>query len=123
MQLIASSQGDILQVDISLTQKHDFVLFKQSKQRLHKAKFVLADSGYQGIQNWYKQAFTPLKATKKHPLCDEAKQYNKLISSYRIKIEHQFAKLKTFKIFSTTYRNRLKRFGLRVNLVFGLIGR
>lgn len=120
---MANSRGDVLQVDIRLTQKHDFVLFKQSKQRLHKAKFVLADSGYQGIQNWYKQAFTPLKQTKKHPLCDEAKQYNKLISSYRIKIEHQFAKLKTFKIFSTTYRNRLRRLGLRINLVFGLIGR
>lgn len=112
-----------MQANISLTQKHDFSLFKHSKQRLHKTKFILADSGYQGIQNWYKQAFIPLKATKKYPLCDEARQYNKLISSYRVRIEHQFAKLKTFKMFSTSYRNHLKRFGLRVNLVFGLLGR
>ncbi|MGT2928000.1 IS5/IS1182 family transposase, partial [Streptococcus danieliae] len=30
-------------------------------------------------------------------------------------------KFKVFKIFSTTYRNRKKRFGLRMNLIAGII--
>lgn len=123
IQLIANGRGNILQIDVDLTQVHDVKLFKQSKQCLHNAKFILADSGYQSIKRWYKQAFTPIKASKKHPLCDEAKHYNRLISSYRVKTEHLFAKLKTFKIFATSYCNHLKRFGLRVNLAFGLIGR
>ncbi|HET2639788.1 TPA: IS5/IS1182 family transposase, partial [Streptococcus pneumoniae] len=30
-------------------------------------------------------------------------------------------KVKTFKMFSTTYRNHRKRFGLRMNLIAGII--
>ncbi|VFI07292.1 transposase-like protein, IS1381 ISSpn7 [Streptococcus pneumoniae] len=33
----------------------------------------------------------------------------------------KFAKVKTFKMFSTTYRNHRKRFGLRMNLIAGII--
>ncbi|HEN8878219.1 TPA: IS5/IS1182 family transposase, partial [Streptococcus agalactiae] len=44
-------------------------------------------------------------------------------SKERIKVENIFAKVKTFKIFSTTYRNRRKRFGLRMNLIAGMINR
>ncbi|VLC40194.1 transposase [Streptococcus pneumoniae] len=32
-----------------------------------------------------------------------------------------FAKVKTFKMISTTYRNHRKRFGLRMNLIAGII--
>ena len=32
-------------------------------------------------------------------------------------------KSKTFKIFSITYRNRRKRFGLRMNVIAGIINR
>ncbi|MDT5772846.1 IS5/IS1182 family transposase, partial [Streptococcus pneumoniae] len=35
--------------------------------------------------------------------------------------ENIFAKVKTFKMFSTTYRNHRKRFGLRMNLITGII--
>ncbi|HGS2432622.1 TPA: IS5/IS1182 family transposase, partial [Streptococcus pneumoniae] len=39
----------------------------------------------------------------------------------RSKVENIFAKVKTFKIFSTTYQNHRKRFGLRMNLIAGII--
>jgi mobile genetic element len=38
-----------------------------------------------------------------------------------MKFENIFAQVKVFKFFSTTYRNRRKRFGLRINLVAGII--
>lgn len=101
---------------------HDFKLFKLTNPNLTNAKFILADSGYQGIQHLYKQAFTPLKQTKKYPLVQEAKDYNALLSKTRVRVEHIFAKFKTFKMFSTTYRKSLTRFELRVKLVFGWIG-
>ncbi|MEE5196576.1 IS5/IS1182 family transposase, partial [Streptococcus pneumoniae] len=37
------------------------------------------------------------------------------------KVENIFAKVKTFKMFSTTYRNHRKHFGLRMNLIAGII--
>ena len=53
----------------------------------------------------------------------EDKSYNHVLSKERIKVENIFAKVKTFKMFSTTYRNRRKRFGLRMNLIAGIINR
>ena len=40
-----------------------------------------------------------------------------MLSSKRITNEHVIGKLKRFNILSYRYRNRRKRFGLRVNLI------
>ncbi|CJY95813.1 transposase-like protein%2C IS1381 ISSpn7 [Streptococcus pneumoniae] len=61
-------------------------------RNIGQAGKILADSGYQGLMKIYPQAQTPI-----------------------------FAKVKTFKMFSTTYRNHRKRFGLRMNLIAGII--
>lgn len=96
-------------------------LFRQSRRDLSKACEILADSGYQGLMKLYPQAKTPIKSSKYHPLSQEDKLYNKSLSSHRIKVENVFAKVKVFKMFSTTYRNRKKRLGLRMNLIAGII--
>ncbi|CIP08516.1 transposase [Streptococcus pneumoniae] len=51
----------------------------------------------------------------------EDKAYNHALSKERSKVENIFAKVKTFKMISTTYRNHRKRFGLRMNLIAGII--
>lgn len=120
-QLIVTVQGKILFVDIQLDYCHDMKLFRTSRRDLSRAGEILADSGYQGIMKLYSQAKTPKKSSKLHPLTDEDKAYNKALASCRIKVENVFAKVKAFKIFSTTYRNRKRRFGLRMNLIAGII--
>ncbi|WP_036394914.1 transposase family protein, partial [Microcystis aeruginosa] len=45
------------------------------------------------------------------------KEYNKALAKERIIIEHINRKLKTFKILSCKYRNRRRRYSLRVNLL------
>ncbi|MBW5047076.1 IS5/IS1182 family transposase, partial [Streptococcus pneumoniae] len=47
--------------------------------------------------------------------------YNHALSKERSKVENIFAKVKTFKMISTTYRNHRKHFGLRMNLIAGII--
>ncbi len=70
----------------------------------------------------YLQAQTPRKSSKLKPLTAEDKAYNHALSKERSKVENIFAKVKTFKMFSTTYRNhRRKRFGLRMNLIADII--
>ncbi|HEV5158953.1 TPA: hypothetical protein ACLWZB_002027, partial [Streptococcus pneumoniae] len=49
------------------------------------------------------------------------KAYNHALSKERSKVENIFAKVEMFKMFSTTYRNHRKRFGLRMNLIAGII--
>ncbi|SQG98140.1 transposase [Streptococcus pneumoniae] len=48
-------------------------------------------------------------------------QAGKILADNRSKVENIFAKVKTFKMISTTYRNHRKRFGLRINLIAGII--
>ncbi|HGR8954072.1 TPA: IS5/IS1182 family transposase, partial [Streptococcus pneumoniae] len=63
------------------------------------------------------QAQTPRKFSKLKSLIAEDKAYNHALSKERSKVD----KVKTFKMFSTTYRNHRKRFGLRMNLSAGII--
>ncbi|VNL64660.1 transposase [Streptococcus pneumoniae] len=98
-QAIVTSQGRIVSLDIAVNYCHDMKLFKMSRRNIGQAGKILADSGYQGLMKIYPQAQTPRKSSKLKP----------------------FAKVKTFKMFSTTYRNHRKRFGLRMNLSAGII--
>ena len=63
---------------------------------------------------------TPHKGSKKKPLTALQKLYNYLLSKHRIFIEHINAHLKRFKIISTRYRNKRKKFTLRMNLIAGI---
>ncbi|SNO69382.1 transposase [Streptococcus pneumoniae] len=96
-------------------------LFKMSRRNIGQAGKILADSGYQGLMKIYPQAQTPRKSSKLKPLTAEDKACNHALSKERSKVENIFAKVKTFKMFSTTYRNHRKRFGLRMNLIAGII--
>ena len=122
-QAIVTSQGRIVSLDIAVNYCHDMKLFKMSRRNIGQAGKILVDSGYQGLMKMYSQAQTPRKSSKLKPLTLEDKAYNHALSKERIKVENIFAKVKTFKIFSTTYRNRRKRFGLRMNLIAGIINR
>lgn len=111
-QAIATSQGRIVSLDIAVNYFHDMKLFKMSRINIGQAGKILADSGYQVPMKMYSQSQTPRKSSKLKPLTLQDKAYNHALSKDRIKVENIFAKVKTFKIFSTTYRNRRKRFGL-----------
>jgi len=81
---------------------------------------VKADKGYQGIKKIHQNSEIPHKKRKKTPLTKEEKSYNKKLNSERVVVEHVIRKLKIFKILSYPYRNRRRRFGLRINLIAGI---
>jgi transposase len=54
-------------------------------------------------------------------LTSDEKAGNRRISRERILIENINAKIKVFKIVSSKYRNRRKRFGLRMALICSII--
>lgn len=121
-QVVASSTGSILSIRIGKGKTHDFKLFKESKESKRVSdKAVLADSGYQGIAKICPNATIPHKRKKKIPLTPKQRQANHTLSSQRIIVEMINAKIKVFKIVKYPYRNRRKRFGLRMNLICGII--
>ena len=102
-QAIVTSQGRIVSLDIVVNYCHYMKLFKMIRRNIGQAGKILADSGYQGIMKMYSQAQIPRKSRKLKPLTLEDKSYNHVLSKERIKVENILAKVKTFKMFSTTY--------------------
>jgi hypothetical protein len=100
--------------------KHDFRMFKESKTHIHPSLHVQVDTGYQGIKNYHTNIGIPYKRSKKKSLTKEQLQHNHTICSSRMTVEHVIRELKIFRILSERYRNRRKRFGLRVNLIAAL---
>jgi hypothetical protein len=100
--------------------RHDFSLYKHSKAELPAAVECLADSGYQGLLELHKNSRTPFKKPKGSDLTEEQKQFNKELAKQRVVIEQIIRHLKIFRILAERYRNRRRRFILRVNLIAGL---
>lgn len=100
--------------------RHDFHLFKKSQTLVREKIQLLADKGYQGINRYHKASQTPHKKTKKKPLSPLQKKDNRQLASVRVTIENVIRSLKIFRVLSSRYRNRRKRFGLRVNLIAGI---
>ena len=107
----------ILCVRMGKGRRHDFHLWKSSRVRVHPAVQIACDTGYQGIQKFHANCLKPVKATRKHPLTKEQKQVNRTVNSRRVVIEHTIRRLKIFRILGERYRNRRRRFGLRLNLI------
>jgi IS5 family transposase len=111
----------IIAIFVSHGSMHDFNMWKKSVGfRVVKRVKIQADSGYQGIKNYHANSETPKKKSKKRPLTKEDKANNRRIGSERVVIEHVNAWLKRFHIFVERYRNRHRRFKLRMSLICGL---
>ena len=102
---------------------HDFKLFKESKMHLYSSTKIQADTGYQGLQKIHSNTEIPKKKSKKHPLSKEDKRQNRIISSERVLIENIIREIKIFRMIAEKYRNRRKRFAMRVNLIAAFYNR
>ena len=83
----------------------------------------MTDLGYYGLEQDGFKLLMPIKKKKNFPLFEVKKKYNKMIGKIRVVIEHINSQLKTFRILGERYRNRRKRFGLRINLIAALVNR
>jgi hypothetical protein len=113
-------KGQFLSVACGKGRTHDFRLFRHSKVRLGSL-LCLADKGYQGIIKRHRNSIIPQKKPHRHSLNPEDRQANQALAGLRVKVEHGIRRLKRFRILSERYRNRRKRFGLRVHLLAGII--
>lgn len=120
-QIVAAQKSEqVICVRCEKGRVHDFRLWKESKIRLNKEIEILGDKGYQGIQKIHQNSQIPHKKKKKEKLSKEQKKANSQLSQRRIVIEHIHRRLKIFRILSSRYRNRRRRFGLRLNLIAGI---
>jgi len=67
---------------------------------------VFIDTAFIGEQKVHSNLYIPKKKTKKRPLTDDEKEMNKLISSYRVLVEHAIGGIKRYRCMSEKLRNR-----------------
>jgi hypothetical protein len=113
--------GQVVCTAVSTGRAHDFKLLKQSRLPFVSSQLCLADRGYQGFAKLHQGACTPTKKRRQRPLPSEEKQHNQALARLRVRVEHVIRRFKIFRIFSGRYRNRRQRFGLRLNLIAGLL--
>jgi hypothetical protein len=76
-------------------------------QRIPPNIGVWADSGFQGIQYQHQNTLIPKRGSKKHPLTDGEKKENRIISSFRIVVEHAIGGAKRYRALSDVLRNKI----------------
>jgi hypothetical protein len=107
----------ILCVRTSEGKRHDYRLLKDSRVRLKKETKAVLDSGYQGAQKEHANTALPVKKPRGGKLTKAQKRFNKSVAQERIVNENVIGSIKRFKIIAERYRNRRKRYGLRVTLI------
>lgn len=73
---------------------------------LPKEVALFVDTGFQGAAKLHSYTYIPKKRHKGKPLTAEDKEMNKLISSYRVVVEHAIAGIKRYRCMSEKLRNR-----------------
>jgi hypothetical protein len=119
--LVEFDTGEIIATAVDMGKTHDFKLLKHSRLPFIPSQLCLADRGYQGFAKRHAGACTPTKKPRQQPLSEQEKQHNQVLARLRVRVEHVIRRFKIFRIFSGRYRNRRKRFGLRLNLIAGLL--
>ena len=118
--LIDRHSGRILATACAPGRCHDLRLYRAAGPRLPQDLHILVDLGYQGLQHEHARTVLPFKATPKRPLEAAARAVNRLQARLRVMVEHVIRRLKVFWILARPYRNRRRRFGLRLNLIAGI---
>lgn len=78
------------------------------------------DLGYWGMDRLHENVRLPKKSSKYQALTKTEKNYNKRLARSRVLVEHVIRRVKVFRMMSGVYRNRRKRYDLRMQLFCGI---
>src|SRR5260370_12090544 len=98
--LVITKQKSVKLHDKRLADKDN--LFKQ----LPKDVTAMANTGFQGSDKDYPNIFIPKKKPKGWELTYDEKETNKIISSYRVIVEHAIGGIKRYRCIAVRLRNR-----------------
>ena len=106
---------------------HDLRLLRESRllDNLSEGEAAMMDKDYPGITKDYPDLplYLPHKARRNRPLTTAQKAYNRLLSSYRIVVEHTNAQLNQYQALSKVWRNRRENHTGVFRVVCSLVNR
>lgn len=99
---------------------HDLTIRKRGSP-LPKHTRAYGDGAYQGYTEVHSEMEIPYKKPKNGKLTAEEKEYNTALSRFRVRVENKIRELKIFRILSDRYRNKRRGYGLKMNIIAGLV--
>lgn len=111
---------DILAVDFAKGSKHELKMLEESHVQISDRALVTVALGYKSLENKLKRCDIPIKKQKGNERTKEEIEFNREIARQRIGIEHINRYLKRFRILGSRYRNKRRKFALRVMLICGI---
>jgi hypothetical protein len=126
--LLVNEHGRLRSVSASAPGSvHDLTLLRQSGalEQIPSALSLLADSGFQGLQNDApeRSVALPYKGSRRHPLTPEQRLHNATLSRIRIVVENTLAEMKHFRILADVFRHPIPLYDSIVVAIAGLITR
>lgn len=118
---IITGQGKIVSVSPPVPGRVSDITLRRRGPPLPEGSRLYADSGYQGIQKDHPDAEIPYKKTKKHKLTKDERAYNHALSRFRVRVEHIFAKIKSFRLFSERFRYAKASYAAKFSAVAGIV--
>jgi hypothetical protein len=116
VQVVSREDGQVVDVSDAVEGSvHDKTVWNRNIERLKPLfeKLVLADKAYAGAAGENEHLLRPVKrgelAYKADP--EKAKQFNRELSRKRVRVEHVFARLKTWRVLSGIFPFRWQRLG------------
>lgn len=106
---------------------HDLAMLRGSGvlDRLDPGEGVMADKAYTGAQDDRPgiPVVVPATATRGHPLTEEQAAGNRVISRFRVVIEHVMAQLNRFQVLKQVFRSAFRRHTQVIRVVAALVDR
>ena len=123
-QITINLNGEIIhKPPYSTGRRNDYAILKIKHPVLSEELMVFYDLGYLGVEKDFpdQTSVLPYKRKKGKKLTLSQKEWDKLQSKIRIKVEHAISKIKKFRISSDTFRNRLYRYDMISDIVCGIV--
>jgi transposase len=120
-EIIVTERGRIVSCSDPATGRTSDITVRRRGTKLPKDSRVYADSGYQGLQDEHPDVEIPYKKSKHHPLTKDEKEYNHSLSRFRVRVEHAFAKLKSFRMLSERYRYPRSTYAAKFAIIAGIV--
>jgi hypothetical protein len=127
-QIVCTPEGRIGGVsDTAPGSTHDLTMMRQdgTLDRLDEGEAAMADKAYTGGQKDRPGTprVVPTKATRGHPLTAEQEAANRVISGYRVVIEHVMAQLNRFQVLKQVFRGGFERHTGVIRVVAAVVDR
>ena len=103
--------------------RNDYAILKIKHPGLSEELMIFYDLGYLGVEKDFPEQISilPYKKKKGKELTISQKEWNKLQTKIRIKVEHTISRIKKFRINAETFRNKLCRYDGISEIVCGIV--